>query len=43
MASSQVYLLCTWLTNHFVLSFVLCIILLAMDFWTVKNVSGRLL
>ena len=37
------YMLCTWLTERFVLSFVVCITLLAMDFWTVKNVSGRLL
>jgi len=30
-------------TSSFVLTFVFCIILLAFDFWTVKNVSGRLL
>eukprot|EP00775_Hariotina_reticulata_P012116 gene12116-12255_t len=29
--------------NHFVVNFVICIVLLAMDFWTVKNVTGRLL
>lgn len=30
-------------TSNFVLVCVLCILLLAFDFWTVKNVSGRLL
>lgn len=30
-------------TSNFVLICVLCILLLAFDFWTVKNVSGRLL
>ncbi|KIZ07377.1 putative FAM18-like protein [Monoraphidium neglectum] len=29
--------------NQFVTNFVVCIVLLAMDFWTVKNVTGRLL
>jgi Eukaryotic protein of unknown function (DUF846) len=32
-----------WFTNSFIFIFVICIILLAFDFWTVKNVSGRLL
>ena len=33
-----------WLfTSNFILSFVVIILLLAFDFWTVKNVSGRLL
>ena len=40
-------LLCYWFltifTNNFVLVFVVCILLLVFDFWTVKNVSGRLL
>jgi len=30
-------------TESFILSFILCVILHALDFWTVKNVSGRLL
>ncbi|EQC27098.1 hypothetical protein SDRG_15106 [Saprolegnia diclina VS20] len=30
-------------SNSFVFVFVICILLLAFDFWTVKNVSGRLL
>lgn len=29
--------------TNFILSFVLIILMLAFDFWTVKNVSGRLL
>ena len=37
------YIFGSWITSSFVLTFVFCIILLAFDFWTVKNVSGRLL
>lgn len=37
------YLFCTILTENFILSFVVCALLLAFDFWTVKNVTGRLL
>ncbi|KAI8586297.1 Golgi apparatus membrane protein TVP23 A [Geranomyces variabilis] len=37
------YLLCSIFTSNFVLPFVLIILLLAFDFWTVKNVTGRLL
>lgn len=33
----------SWITSSFIFVFVLCIILLAFDFWTVKNISGRLL
>ena len=29
--------------SSFVFSFVIVVLLLAFDFWTVKNVSGRLL
>ena len=32
-----------WFTSNFIVVFVVCIILLAFDFWTVKNVTGRLL
>ena len=31
------------LSSNFVNIFVLCVLMLAFDFWTVKNVSGRLL
>ena len=42
-AALFIYIFGDWVTSSFVLTFVLCIILLAFDFWTVKNVSGRLL
>ena len=38
-----VYLFAGRFTSNFVLVCVVCILLLAFDFWTVKNVSGRLL
>ena len=38
-----VYLLNGFFVNGFILSFVLIILLLSFDFWTVKNVTGRLL
>ena len=38
-----VYLLCGWFSYSFIWSFVLIILLLSLDFWTVKNVSGRIL
>lgn len=37
------YIFGGWFTSNFILIFVVCIILIAFDFWTVKNVSGRLL
>jgi hypothetical protein len=37
------YLFGTWFSSSFVLLFVLCIVSLAFDFWTVKNVTGRLM
>lgn len=37
------YLLLGWFTNNFVIQFVVTVTLLAVDFWNVKNVSGRLL
>lgn len=38
-----VYLLCGWLVRSFVTSFVIIVLLLSIDFWTVKNITGRLL
>jgi hypothetical protein len=38
-----VYMFGTWFTSSFVNIFIACILLLAFDFWTVKNVSGRLM
>ena len=37
------YLLCTFFSSSFVLNFIVIVLLLSFDFWTVKNVSGRLL
>lgn len=37
------YLFGELFSNSFVNVFVLCVLLLAFDFWTVKNVSGRLM
>ena len=37
------YLFCSWFSASFVMDFVVIVMLLAFDFWTVKNVSGRLL
>lgn len=37
------YLLGSFFTDNFTFVFVLTILLLAFDFWTVKNISGRLL
>ena len=37
------YFLGSIFTDNFTLVFVVTILLLAFDFWTVKNVSGRLL
>ncbi|EEB17532.1 conserved hypothetical protein [Pediculus humanus corporis] len=38
-----VYILCGWFSNSFITSFVIVVLLLSMDFWTVKNVTGRLM
>ena len=37
------YLLSVALFNNFIIGFVACVLVLAFDFWTVKNVTGRLL
>uniref|UniRef100_A0A182QI94 Golgi apparatus membrane protein TVP23 homolog n=1 Tax=Anopheles farauti TaxID=69004 RepID=A0A182QI94_9DIPT len=37
------YLFCGWFSDSFITSFVFVILLLSADFWTVKNVTGRLL
>ncbi|GLH00099.1 hypothetical protein R5R35_014566 [Gryllus longicercus] len=38
-----VYLLCNWFKISFITSFVTVVLLLSMDFWTVKNITGRLM
>lgn len=37
------YILCGWFSDSFITSFVFVILLLSADFWTVKNITGRLL
>lgn len=37
------YLLCGWFSDSFITSFVFVVLLLSADFWTVKNITGRLL
>jgi hypothetical protein len=37
------YVISGWVKDSFILFFIIIILLLAFDFWTVKNVTGRLL
>lgn len=41
LSAMLVYLIGTFFTSSFILIFVIVILLLSFDFWTVKNVSGR--
>ncbi|KAK0208566.1 Golgi apparatus membrane protein TVP23 [Desarmillaria ectypa] len=43
IAAITVYILCGFFTDNYVLSTVVVVILLAMDFWNCRNVSGRTL
>jgi len=43
IAAIAVYILCGWFTSNFVLSTVVVVVLLAMDFWNCRNVAGRTL
>jgi len=42
-AALALYLCYVLLFNSFITGFICCVLLLAFDFWTVKNVTGRLL
>lgn len=42
-AALATYILCGWFSDSFITSFVFVILLLSADFWTVKNITGRLL
>ncbi|ESO83960.1 hypothetical protein LOTGIDRAFT_108171 [Lottia gigantea] len=42
-AALLTYLLCGWFSTSEITIFVVIIVLLSMDFWTVKNITGRLL
>lgn len=35
------YLLCGWFSDSFITNFVVIVLLLSLDFWTVKNITGR--
>lgn len=35
--------MCGWFSDSFIASFVTVVLLLSMDFWTVKNITGRLM
>ncbi|KAJ7296149.1 hypothetical protein O6H91_02G000100 [Diphasiastrum complanatum] len=37
------YILCSFFINSFIIQFVVTVFLAALDFWVVKNVSGRIL
>lgn len=43
IGSLLAYILCTWFSDSFITNFVVIVVLLSADFWTVKNISGRLL
>ncbi|XP_027057490.1 Golgi apparatus membrane protein TVP23 homolog B-like [Pocillopora damicornis] len=43
VAAIIAYLLCGWFSDSFITNFVIIVLLLSFDFWTVKNVTGRLL
>jgi len=42
-AALLTYLLCTLFTENFVIVFIVITLAVAFDFWTVKNVTGRLM
>lgn len=42
-AALMTYLFCGWFSDSFISSFVIVILLLSADFWTVKNITGRLM
>jgi len=43
VSAITVYILCGFFTSNFVLSTVVVVVLLAMDFWNCRNVAGRTL
>jgi len=38
-----IYMLCTFFSDSFIGSFVTVTLLLSLDFWTVKNITGRIM
>lgn len=43
LSALSVYILCSLFTDNYVLSTVIVVVLLAMDFWNCRNVAGRAL
>lgn len=43
VAAIFLYQMCGLFTDSFITSFVIIVLLLSMDFWTVKNITGRLM
>ncbi|XP_012271598.1 uncharacterized Golgi apparatus membrane protein-like protein CG5021 isoform X2 [Orussus abietinus] len=43
VAAIVTYMFCGWFAKSFIASFVAVVLLLSMDFWTVKNITGRLM
>lgn len=43
IAAIVAYMMCSLFTKSFIASFVTVVLLLSMDFWTVKNITGRLM
>ncbi|XP_077979554.1 Golgi apparatus membrane protein TVP23 homolog A-like isoform X3 [Glandiceps talaboti] len=43
ISSIVAYLFCGWFSSSFIICFVIIIVLLSADFWTVKNITGRLM
>ncbi|XP_066151458.1 uncharacterized Golgi apparatus membrane protein-like protein CG5021 isoform X1 [Euwallacea fornicatus] len=43
LAAIAAYMLCGWFSDSFITSFVVIVLLLSVDFWTVKNITGRLM
>ncbi|XP_075154557.1 putative Golgi apparatus membrane protein-like protein CG5021 isoform X1 [Haematobia irritans] len=42
-AAIVIYMFCGWFSDSFISSFVFVVLFLSADFWTVKNITGRLL
>lgn len=42
-AAVVAYMFCGWFSDSFITSFVFVVLFLSADFWTVKNITGRLL
>ncbi|KAM6424518.1 Golgi apparatus membrane protein TVP23 homolog A isoform 1-T1 [Liasis olivaceus] len=43
VSAIMTYLFCDWFSKSFIACFLIILLLLSFDFWSVKNVTGRLL